>query len=113
MTDDVAEIPRLEDERYKAVIGEDLDALEPLLHDDLVYIHSNGVADTKATFMSGISDVVWDYRDVARADQTIKARGNTAFEFNQSTIDIIVRGTSKLVRTRTPSVWPRRRDRGA
>ena len=37
MTDDVAEIARLEDERYKAVIGKDLDALERLLYDDLVY----------------------------------------------------------------------------
>ena len=57
--------------------------------------------------MSGIRDGVRDYRDVTRADQTIKARGDTAFVFNQSTIDIIVRGTPKLVRTRALSVWLR------
>lgn len=39
---DIADIERLEDRRYAAMLDADTTALAPLLHDDLVYMHSTG-----------------------------------------------------------------------
>ena len=56
-----ADIMRLEDERYAAMLAKDVAALERLLHPDLVYMHSSGIADTKASYIAGVRDRVWDY----------------------------------------------------
>jgi hypothetical protein len=43
------EILALEDKRFGAMIGRDFKALEAMVHDDLLYTHSSGVTDTKAS----------------------------------------------------------------
>src|SRR5262245_21976934 len=43
------EILALEDKRYAAMCGGDFAALEAMLHDELLYTHSSGLTDTKAT----------------------------------------------------------------
>ena len=45
------EILALEDKRYAAMCGGDFAALEAMLHDELLYTHSSGVTDTKATWL--------------------------------------------------------------
>ena len=47
---DIADITRLEDERYAAMVAKDIGTLERLLHPALVYMHSSGVADDKALY---------------------------------------------------------------
>jgi hypothetical protein len=46
------EILALEDRRYAAMCGGDFAALEAMLHDELLYTHSSGLTDTKATWSS-------------------------------------------------------------
>ena len=41
------EILALEDERYAAMCSGDFAALEAMLHDELLYIHSSGLTDTR------------------------------------------------------------------
>lgn len=104
---DVIDIVRLEDERYAAMVAKDVDALARLLHDDLVYMHSSGVADSKASYIAGIRDGVWDYRKIERGDQTVKTRAGIALVFNRLMIDIAVRGVAKLLNNRALGVWVR------
>jgi ketosteroid isomerase-like protein len=102
-----ADILRLEDARYAGVVAKDFAALDRLFHDDLVYRHSNGVADSKASYLEGIRDGVWDYRRVDREDQTVIVEDAVALVFNKLTIDIVVRGVPRLVHARVLSVWSR------
>ena len=44
------EILALEDKRYAAMCDGDFAALEAMLHDELLYTHSSGLTDTKATW---------------------------------------------------------------
>lgn len=102
---EVDDILRLEDERYAAVLSKDIDVLERLLHSDLVYMHSNGVADSKASYIGGVRDGVWDYKNVERSDQTVKAHSGFALVFNRLVIDIAVRGVERHLNNRALAVW--------
>ena len=48
------DILALEDRRCAAMTGADADALAAMLHDDLVYTHSSGVVDDKASYLGAI-----------------------------------------------------------
>ena len=48
---DAKEILALEERRYAAMLAADMGALEPLVHEDLVYTHSSGVVDGKASWL--------------------------------------------------------------
>jgi ketosteroid isomerase-like protein len=109
--DIIAEITRLEDQRYAAMLGKDTSALERLLHDDLVYMHSSGVADTKTSYIDGLRDGVWDYSRIDRDDQTIRIAGPLALVFNRVSISIAIRGVRKELSNRTLAVWSK--DTGA
>ena len=94
-----------EDERYAAMLAGDVGALERLLHDDLVYMHSSGVADTKASYLEGLRDGVWDYRRIQRGDATLKVRPTLALVFNRVSMSIAVRGVAKQLDNRALAVW--------
>jgi len=98
-------IQRLEDERYAAMLAKDVEALDRLLHDDLVYMHSSGVADSKASYIDGVRDRVWDYSRIDRSDHTFKIRRELALVFNRLSISIAVRGVAKELDNRALAVW--------
>jgi ketosteroid isomerase-like protein len=100
-----SDIARLEDERYAAMLAKDVAALERLLHPDLVYMHSSGVADSKASYIAGVRDRVWDYHGIARSEQTVRLNGSLALVFNRLKIDLTVRGVAKSLDNRALAVW--------
>jgi hypothetical protein len=101
----MTDIARLEDERYAAMLDKDIDALERLLHPDLLYMHSSGIADTKASYIAGVRDRVWDYHAITRSDQTVRRHGALALVFNRLKIDLAVRGVAKNLDNRALAVW--------
>jgi hypothetical protein len=52
------EILALEDKRYAAMCSGDFGALEAMLHDELLYTHSSGLTDTKATWLASLKHAV-------------------------------------------------------
>jgi ketosteroid isomerase-like protein len=104
----VKEIERLEDERYAAMLARDLKTLERLLDEQLVYMHSSGVADSKRSYLTGLREGVWDYQRIARTEQSVKVSGDTALVFNRLAISIKVRGVQKDLDNRALAVWTRR-----
>jgi len=102
---DVTDIARLEDQRYAAMLDKDVATLERLLHPDLVYMHSSGVADSKASYIAGVRDRVWDYSTIARSEATVRLHGALALVFNRLKIDLSVRGVAKSLDNRALAVW--------
>ena len=100
-----AEIERLEDERYRAVVEKDVATLERILHDDFQMVHSSGLSDTKASYIGGIRDGVLDYSRIDRSDQDVKAHGDTGVVFNRMSISIKVQGIAKDIEIRTLAAW--------
>ena len=61
MADSRDTIRLLESRRYRAMCEADAKTLEELLADSLVYTHSYGGADTKASYLDGIRSKKWQY----------------------------------------------------
>jgi ketosteroid isomerase-like protein len=55
------EIEAAERALYRAMITQDFDALKGLLADDLVYIHSTAVSESKEAYLAGVAAGLYDY----------------------------------------------------
>ena len=72
------EILALEDMRYAAMCDGDFAALEPMLHDELLYTHSSGLTDTKATWLASLRSGKTKYKSAACSDRKVRLAGDTA-----------------------------------
>ena len=102
---DADEIRKLEDERCAAMLGKDIATLDRLLHDDLVYVHSSGVADTKASYIARLREGVSEYRSIERSDVSIKVHSHAALVFSRISMSVTVRGQARQVEARVLVVW--------
>ena len=100
-----SQVRELEEQRYRAMLSADLATLDRLLDDALTYTHSSGVIDTKASYMAGVRDKVWEYKNIARENERVIVRGDCALVFCRLRIDVSVRGTPKKVDSNALAVW--------
>lgn len=63
---------------YGAMLAQDIPALDSLLTDDAVYVHSTGLAETKAQFLDGVRDGLYEYEQVQPITEWITASGDIA-----------------------------------
>jgi ketosteroid isomerase-like protein len=101
----ISRIKALESQRYTAMIEKDLDAMGALLHDDLVYVHSSGVADTKDSYLDGILEGRWDYHNVERRNSRFVLAGDTVLLFCTLGIAITMSGEYRTFESRALIVW--------
>ena len=71
------EVLGVEKMRFKAMVEKDLNTLKDIIHDDLVYIHSNGSTDTKASFIEAIEMGKRFYEDITIRKEKIRIYGIT------------------------------------
>ncbi len=107
-TEVVEEIAALEDRRYAAMVAKDVATLDELLDEKLIYMHSSGIADTKASYLEGLQTGVWDYHQVDRSDLRTEIDGDVALVFGKLSIRITIRGEYKAFDSRALAVWHRR-----
>ena len=55
------EVGSAERELYQAMIARDVPLLRDMLADDLVYMHSNGVAESKEAYVEGVAGGLYEY----------------------------------------------------
>jgi uncharacterized protein (TIGR02246 family) len=65
-------------ELYRAMLAHDLVALDRLLTEDTVYIHSTGVAETKAQYLNGVRDRAYEYHRLRPVTEQIRQSGELA-----------------------------------
>jgi hypothetical protein len=99
------QVHELEEQRYRAMLSADLAALDRLLDDGLTYTHSSGVVDTKASYLAGVRDKVWEYKNISRENERVVVRGSCALVFCRLRIDVSVRGIPKKVDSNALAVW--------
>jgi ketosteroid isomerase-like protein len=64
--------------RVKALIDNDLAALEQLLGDDLTYVHSNGMLDTKESYIGSLRAGNSRYLTMDMSEVSVRSLGDTA-----------------------------------
>jgi len=106
------EILGLEDKRFGAMIARDLAALEKLTHDQLLYTHSSGLTDTKASWLESIKAGKAKYKSVDCSERKVRFLGEVALVNGKAAIEVDVNGQPKSLRlvflnawTRTPQGW--------
>ena len=70
---------QLEKDRFKAMINKDSSFLDRILANDLLYIHSNGVQDSKETFIRNIMNGSLEYIAVDLQQADIRTFSQTAW----------------------------------
>ena len=102
------EASRAEDARYAAQTGDDFAALERLIGDDLVYIHSSALVDTKASYIESQRNGTVKYKTMRRSDVTIRTYGCMALITGLGNFDVRVKGQDISVEIRFHSIWAKR-----
>jgi ketosteroid isomerase-like protein len=106
MSSDIqATIRQLEDRRYRAMCEGDARALDELLADSLVYTHSYGAADGKASYLDGVRSGRWHYRRIERPIEDIQVHGDCAVVTGQVRIELLADGQEKTLNSRYTNVW--------
>jgi len=106
------EILALEERRYAAMTTNDVHALEALFHDDLLYVHSTGVADTRASYLEALRTGKTRYKSAQRSDEHVRFAGDAALVTGRAKFEVEVDGKHKSLNlafldvwTRTPAGW--------
>ena len=103
-----AEALQAEDARYAAQIANDFDALEALFADDLDYIHSSTVRDTKASFIGSLRSGKVVYRTMTRGETKVRVFGAIAIITGDAVFEVTSRGDDLTLKVLFHSVWVRR-----
>ena len=102
---DIQGILALETRRYDAMTRNDLVALAALLHDELVYTHSSGVVDTKASYLEALRSGRTRYLRVEQREHQIKLKGDMALVIAATHIEVDVHALRKSLDLRSLAVW--------
>lgn len=103
-----AEALQAEEARYAAQMKSDVAALERLFGDDLVYIHSSTVEDTKASFIESIRSGAVKYRNMTRGDVKVRTYGCIAMITGRGTFDVTARGQDMTLELLFHAIWAKR-----
>ena len=72
------EVLQADEARVEALLANDFAALEQLLADDLTYVHSNGMLDTKESYIGGLRSGRSRYLTMDMSDVQVRSLGDTA-----------------------------------
>jgi ketosteroid isomerase-like protein len=93
---------------YRAMIAQDFDALRAMLAEDLVYIHSTAVAETKEAYLAGVAAGLYDYGEIETRQATTWCDGDLAIRTGLMDMLVGERGKPKeLTRLLFTTCWRR------
>jgi ketosteroid isomerase-like protein len=99
----------LDRQRFDAQVAKDTARLNQLLADDLIYVHSSAVVETKREFVANIANRKWDYRTAKLEGTRVRVYGNTAIVTGQGTLDMMSDGKPIVVRLLYTDVYAKRK----
>jgi ketosteroid isomerase-like protein len=77
---------------YRAMIAQDFAALDALLADDVVYIHSTAVAESKQGYFDGVRQGLYEYEAIASRNVAIRFCGDVAIQTGTVEMTVGARG---------------------
>jgi hypothetical protein len=104
----VEEALAAEDARFKAQMSGDGAAMGKLFGDDLVYIHSSTVQDTKKSFIESITSGNVKYRTMSRGESKVRTYGCVAIVSGAARFEVTVKGENRTLDLLYHAVWAKR-----
>ncbi len=102
------EVLAAEDARYAAQTANDFAALQKLIGNDLVYIHSSSQVDDKDSYLASMQSGTVRYRVMRRSDVKVRIYGCVALLTGLGNFDVTVKGQDLAVELRFHSIWAKR-----
>ena len=106
------EILGLEDKRFAAMVARDFAGLEKMVHEELLYTHSSGLTDTKATWLESMKSGKVKYKSANCSERQVKFFGDVALVRGKAAIEAEIGGQARSLRllflnawVRTPQGW--------
>ncbi|MEO0315632.1 MAG: hypothetical protein RI928_2088 [Pseudomonadota bacterium] len=100
-----AQVQAAEDARYAAQTSLDYTALERLLADDLIYIHSSAVVDNKQSYINSMRDGSVRYLAMKRSEVQVRTFGCLAVMTGIGQFDVQLKDKPLSVELRFHSLW--------
>ncbi len=101
----------LDRKRMRAMAAKDVETLENLLADDLVYTHSSARVDTKRSLIQAMVSGATVYTSVKPSDVKAQDLGDTVVLTGIAHIEVVSNGTPNAFGVRFTDVYTRRDDR--
>jgi len=102
------EVEQAEDARYAAQTASDFAALERLLGDDLIYVHSTAVVDSKQSFLDSLRTGKVKYRVMRRSETRVRSYGCVALMTGLGDYEVTAGGRELVIRLRFSGTWVKR-----
>lgn len=103
--DDVA---AAEQAMYRAQVAQDFAALDRLLADDVIYIHSTAVAESKDEYFTAIRNGLYDYAQIDSSNVALRHCGDVSIQTGTMVMVVGERGKPKApTRLLFTHVWKR------
>ena len=99
-----------EERRYRAMIALDEAELANLFADDLIYVHSSGAIDSKASYIDALRTGKFRYTKCERFEEKVRIYGDAALVTGRAQFEALIEGTPKTLRLRYLNVWTMRAD---
>jgi ketosteroid isomerase-like protein len=96
---------RAEDARYAAQTSNDFAAMDKLFSKDLIYMHSSGAVDGKASYIDSMRAGRARYRTMKRSDVTVRTYGCLAIINGNAELGVTSGGQDRTVNLRFHSIW--------
>ena len=104
------QVMQAEKDRFAAMVKGDRAVLEKLLADDLTYIHSTALLQTKDEFIKSLLAGNIDYVSIvpSESDSKVRVNGNTAIMTGLAAVNVIDTGKDRKIRIRYTTVYANR-----
>jgi ketosteroid isomerase-like protein len=106
-TSDIHDVIAADEERIRAVLARDRQGLERILCDELVYTHSSGSEEDKATYIERVASGTYDYRSFVQKRREFRTAGEFVFMHGDNEVDIVRGGQLHLLAGRYQMAWRR------
>lgn len=103
----VDEILELEERRWAALTSSDVATLTSMYSPDLAYTHSNGMVDSRESYLAPIASGQVHYRAVRRSDVRVQRHGDVAVVTGRADMDVDAGGGHLHPAMRYSAVWAR------
>lgn len=101
----LAEVEAWETQRCAAMVAGDVQSLGQLFSPDLVWIHSNGEAETGSSMIARFADGRLKVHALARSPNEVRASGRDAIVTGEVEMDVEIGGARQTIRSRYEGSW--------
>ena len=91
--------------RHQALLASDTDTLDALFTDDVIYLHSTGVIESKQVYLDGLKQGKTRYLQIDYQPAEYRVFDGFALILGKVVMQLLIEGAAKEVRALIISTW--------